>query len=60
MTKFEFYVHSPERLADLLEQAVNDALEAKGCSLDLRLPEALSDEQDGRLVTWESLLKEEY
>lgn len=59
MTKFEFYTQTPERLADLLDQAANDALAAKGCSLNLKLPEKLSDEQDV-MVTWESLLKEEY
>lgn len=60
MTKFEFYTKSPDRLAGLIEQAVDDALASKGCSLDLTLPERLSDADDGRLVTWESLLKEEF
>lgn len=60
MTKFEHYTRDPQTLADLIERAVDDALAAKGCSLDLTLPEKLSDEYDGRLVTWESLLKEEF
>lgn len=59
MTKFEFYAKDPQRLADLIEQAVDDALAAKGCSLELKLPEKLSDADDDRMVTWESLLKEE-
>lgn len=60
MTKFEFYTKDPQRLADLIEQAVSDALEAEGCSLNLKLPERLSDADNGRVVTWESLLKEEW
>lgn len=60
MTKFEYYTRDPSTLADLIERAVDDALAAKGCSLALALPEKLSDEYDGQLVTWESLLKEEF
>lgn len=60
MTKFEFYTRTPERLADLLDRAVEDALKAKGCSLDLTLPESLSNASNDTVVTWESLLKEEY
>lgn len=60
MTKFEYYTHDPERLADLIYQAVDDALEAEGCSLNLKLPERMSDADDGRMVTWESLLMEEF
>lgn len=60
MTKFEFYAKNPQRLADLIEQAVDDALSAKGCSLELKLPEKLSDADDDRMVTWESLLEEEW
>lgn len=60
MTKFEFYTQNPERLADLLEQVTDDALEAEGCSLNLKLPEKLSDGQGEYTVTWESLLREEY
>lgn len=43
-----------------IERAVDDALAAKGCSLDLKLPEQLSDLEDGRMVTWQSLLEEEW
>lgn len=60
MTKFEFYTQDPKTLARLIEQAVDDALEAEGCSLDLTLPEKLSDCCDDVMVTWESLLMEEF
>ena len=59
MTNFEVYTKAPEILADLIERAVDDALAAKGCSLDLTMPECLSSADDGRLVTWESWLNEE-
>ena len=59
MTNFEFYAKNPERLGELIEKAVDDALAAKGCSLDLKYPEAMSTADDTRMVTWESWLKEE-
>lgn len=59
MTKFEFYSKSPRRMAELIEQAVDDALAAKGCSLELKLPAQMSEARDNRLVTWETLLEEE-
>ena len=34
-------------------------LEAKGCSLDLKYPEKLSNADDTRMVTWASWLNEE-
>lgn len=60
MTKFEHYTRDPQTLADLIERAVNDALAAEGCSLYLTLPEKLSDAEDDRMVTWQSLLEEEW
>ena len=39
MTNFEFYTKNAARLGELIEKAVDDALEAKGCSLDLKYPE---------------------
>lgn len=56
MTWFEYYTQSPERLEMLLYKAVDDALEAKGCSFDLMLPENLSEK---RPCTWAEYLKEE-
>lgn len=47
------------RLGELIEKAVDDALEAKGCSLDLKYPEKLSNADDTRMVTWASWLNEE-
>ena len=54
MTNFEFYTKNAVRLGELIEKAVDDALEAKGCSLDLKYPEKLSNADDTRMVTWAS------
>ena len=59
MTNFEFYTKNAARLGELIEKAVDDALEAKGCSLDLKYPEKLSNADDTRMVTWASWLNEE-
>ncbi len=58
MTWFEFFTQSPERLVLLIYQAVDDALEARGCSYDLKLPYALSTDPD-KYVSWTDFLKEE-
>ena len=59
MTNKEFYTKNAARLGELIEKAVDDALAAKGCSLDLKYPEALSTADDTNMVTWENWLKEE-
>lgn len=59
MTNFEFYAKNARNLAHLIEMAVDDALAAKGCSLELTCPEKLSSADDNRMVTWESWLNEE-
>lgn len=59
MTNFEFYTKNAARLGELIEKAVDDALEAKGCSLDLKYPEKLSNADNIRMVTWASWLNEE-
>lgn len=59
MTNFEFYTKNAARLGELIEKAVDDALEAKGCSLDLKYPEKLSNADDTCMVTWASWLNEE-
>lgn len=59
MTNFKFYTKDAARLGELIEKAVDDALAAKGCSLDLKYPEKLSNADDNRMVTWESWLNEE-
>lgn len=59
MTWFEFYTKSPEMLELLISQAVDDALEAKGCSYDLKLPFRLSSETDPDVyVSWADYLKQ--
>lgn len=60
MTNFEFYTQDPQRLSCLLYMAIDDALEAKGCWNDLKLPEEASKTQRrGDAVTWASWLMEE-
>lgn len=51
-TNFEWYAQNPKMMAELIQKAVDDALEAKGCSLELKLPD------NG--LGWESWLNEEY
>lgn len=38
MTNFEIITQSPITLSDFIDMVVDDALEAKGCSLDLTMP----------------------
>ena len=57
LTNFEFYTQDPQRLSCLLYMAIDDALEAKGCWNDLKLPEAAS--KQGNVVTWANWLMEE-
>ena len=40
MTRFDKATESIDALAELLEQVQDDALEAEGCSMKLKLPDA--------------------
>ena len=40
MTRFDRVTRDIEALAELLEQVQDDALEAEGCSMKLKLPDA--------------------
>lgn len=60
MTNFEFYTQDPQRLSCLLYMAIDDALEAKGCWNDLKLPEAASrNAKKNDVVEWTDWLMEE-
>lgn len=59
MRRWRTYESIDSLLGELIEKAVDDALAAKGCSLDLKYPEKLSNADDNRMVTWESWLNEE-
>lgn len=60
MTNFEFYTQDPQRLSCLLYMVIDDALEAKGCWNDLKLPEAASrNAKKGDVVEWPDWLMEE-
>lgn len=54
MTNFEVLTQKPFILEEFLEMVVDDALEAKGCSLDLKMP---SEEWAGR--PWRDWLEQE-
>lgn len=44
MTNFQLVTQNPTTLDELISAVVDDALEAKGCSLDLKLPYALQEQ----------------
>lgn len=54
MTNFEILTQKPFILEEFLEMVVDDALEAEGCSLDLKMP---SEEWAGR--SWRDWLEQE-
>ena len=54
MTNFEILTQKPFILEEFLEMIVDDALEAKGCSLDLKMP---SEEWAGH--SWREWLEQE-
>ena len=54
MTNFEILTQRPFILEQFLEMIVDDALEAEGCSLDLKIP---SEEGAGR--SWRDWLEQE-
>ena len=54
MTNFEILTQKPFVLEEFLEMVVDDALEAEGCSFDLKMP---SEEWAGR--SWREWLEQE-
>ena len=60
MTRFEFYSKTPENMEMLIEKAVDDALSAEGCSLNLTLPEDRIGEDGERYArTWADWLQDD-
>ena len=53
LTNFQVVTQSPQNLSDFLYMIQDDAIEAKGCSLDLKMP----DPEIGML--WEQWLAQE-
>lgn len=53
MTNFEEITRSPAALAAFLERVQDDALEAEGCSMKLKMPDPEI------CMTWEMYLNEE-
>lgn len=52
MTRFERYTRTPEDLEILLCIAVDDALEAKGCSMMLKMPPDIDGETGQSWADW--------
>lgn len=53
MTNFQIITRSPSTLSDFLGMVQDDALEAEGCSLELKMP----DPEGG--MSWEEWLEQE-
>lgn len=59
MTNFEIITQNPYNLEKFIEMLVEDALEAKGCSRDLTMPN-LTILKDGEyFIGWEDWLNKE-
>ena len=54
MTNLELITQNAQTLEDFLEAVQDDALEAEGCSYDLRLPPTIGQEEIA--VTWKDWL----
>lgn len=57
MTNFELITQNPQTLEDFLYAVQDDALEAEGCSLELKLPPTQGPEQI--VICWKDWLKQE-
>ncbi len=55
MTNFDLITQNPQTLEDFLYAVQDDALEAEGCSLDLKLPPTQGPEQIA--IVWKDWLK---
>lgn len=53
MTNFQIVTQSPQNLADFLYMIQNAALEAKGCSYNLKMPDPET------VIMWDEWLKQE-
>lgn len=53
MTNFQIVTQSPQNLADFLYMIQDDALEAKGCSYNLKMPDPET------VIMWDEWLKQE-
>lgn len=59
MTNFQLIVQNSTTLDDFISAVVDDALEAEGCSLDLKLPYDLQEGAGGVFLQWKEWLEEE-
>lgn len=60
MTNFELITQNRTTLDDFISAVIDDALEAEGCSLDLKLPYALQEPTpDGVYMGWGEWLEKE-
>lgn len=59
MTNFQLVTQNITTLDDFISAVVDDALEAKGCSMDLKLPYELQTVENGIFMGWKEWLKQE-
>lgn len=59
MTNFEIITKNVYNLAKFIEWVQDDALEAKGCSLDITMPDIFDMEEPKVLLSWDEWLKQE-
>jgi len=59
MTNFELITQNPTTLDDFISAVVDDALAAKGCSIELKLPYALQDGEGEIYMEWKEWLEQE-
>lgn len=57
MTNFELITQNPQTLADFIYAVQDDALEAEGCSYDLKLPPTQGPDEIA--IGWEDWLRQE-
>lgn len=59
MTNFQLITQNATTLDDFISAVVDDALEAKGCSMELKLPYELQEGAGGVFLQWKEWLEQE-
>ena len=59
MTNFQLISQNATTLDDFISAVVDDALEAEGCSMELKLPYELQEGTGGVFLQWKEWLEQE-
>lgn len=59
MTNFQLITQNTTTLDDFISAVVDDALAAKGCSMELKLPYELQENDDDVFLQWKEWLEQE-